>query len=333
MKKYLIIPVLIVFFITPGWTDPLNLLIKNLEEYEKKPEKISFDFYSDQFNRPDSKQIKINNYKNQNLNLENLFQKALVSMYEEHDEQSDHQYKKANPLAPAILLKHFNQLKEKGDNLHTGDILLIQPTEYNSYLIARNSDSQYSHGAFIWIKNDQAFVADISAQTDFALIPLIDYLLPKTPKNAAIGIFRYKKPFNQDKMTQIFQIFEEQKNKICFDYLFITNPSIQNPDTYLDKYPFIFCYEFIKLTYEYASGNNDFLSPYRINSSKVAANIGYNPLLTVLVSAFSELNSNSKQFVLSSNNFTESTDFYPVLEIIPASSDSRNPSASKSQAQ
>ncbi len=325
MKKYLIVIFICLFYINPILGDPLEILIKDLENYEKNPEKISLDFYSKKFDRPIAKENKIDNYKNQNMNLGNMFQKTLVSMYEEQDQSSDHLYKALEPLSATILLKHFNELKTKGETLHTGDIIFIQPTEYNSYLIAKNSDSHYSHGAFIWIKNDQAFVADISAQTDFALIPLIDYLLPKTPKNGTIGIFRYKKPFDQDKMEKIFNIFENQKDKICFDYLFITNPSIQNPDTYLDKHPFLFCYEFIKLTYEYLSGNDHFLSPYRVNTSQVATNMK-NPLLSILVNFASDINSNSKNFVLSANNLTQSADFYPLLEIVSSSSDSKNSS-------
>ena len=327
--KYLIIPILILFTFKSGFCDPLELLIKDIEDYKKNPGKISFNFYSNQFNRASPKQIKIDNYKKQNINLDNLFQKLLVEVYENQDQASDHEYKKSTPISATILLKHFTQLKAQGETLRTGDILFIQPTEYNSYLIAKNSDTHYSHGAFIWIKNDQPFVADISAQTDFALIPLVDYLLPKMPKNTAIGIFRYKNSFNKDKMEKIFQIFESQKDKICFDYLFILNPSIQNPNTYLNEHPFIFCYEFIKLTYEYTLGNDHFLSSYRVDASKVAKNLGYNSLIILLASFVSDFYSKSEQFVLSTNNFTQSPYFYPLLEIIPPPSDSKDSSVSK----
>ena len=46
--------------------------------------------------------------------------------------------------------------------------------------------------------------------------------------------------------------------------------------------------------------------------------MGYNPFLSAVISAFSEINSKSKQFVLSANNFTRSEDFYSIIEIIPA---------------
>lgn len=287
-----------------------------LEMHSRNVKLRKLNYHSDKWKRSPHMQSQLDEYRQSQISLgytgRLLFQSLFPEKYEKHKEIPQ----PYNEIHGEHLIEPFRSFISNNIELKNGDIVFILPQRRSSYQIALHSDSNYSHGGMIWVRNNEYFVIEMNPRSDLLIIPLSDYLLPDMPRVLALGIYRCKKPLDSDEVDYLFQQYLNNRDKLIFDPLFVNDPPFKNPENFMKSNQFLYCTEFIALSYGYLLGNMDFLSPYRVNLTKISENyIADSPFTESVVQFVQNYNEKKGQYIISYNNFTQSNDFETLLEI------------------
>ncbi|MBN2143266.1 MAG: hypothetical protein JW774_01450 [Candidatus Aureabacteria bacterium] len=298
------------------FADPLDVVIRQLEEMIKDPKKITFDHQDKRNLRTPEKQKKVLLYVNQIGTLRVVILRSAHQLIVKKLKKENTGIIRSPVLDIHEIKDAFVSLKTNGGDLRTGDILFYTPSGIESDMIADSMESDYSHCGLVWVRKDKPYIIQVAPRADLLILPMEDVLVPRSIPVMRIGIFRYKGKLDEMEMEYLLTLVDKQKEAIIFDDYFIPNPLIKTPENYFQENPFLFCTEFPYLLYAFVLGRTDFLSPYQGSLAKAIHRVhNLSGLSFAIIDKIDEVENSAMGYIVTPNNFTQSQEFEPILTL------------------